>query len=219
MKKSLKFYLNMISIFALLFIFLRQFVLNETLEIVSWGSEFGELIFNLSIGYLVTYWFYYLTVYRRELKYRNKSYILVKKRAMRIVLVFNTLKESMYQNDPVHIETGKNMDKKDDYERILKSINPNENCPTLDGSFQHQTWAKSIETRRNIIEKSIEDIFIVSMYLDSEDIELFAELHTSKFLELTQVIDLRALNNLDFLAKPMYEFSEKVDIINDRFKN
>ncbi|MDT0295828.1 hypothetical protein ACFQ3R_11520 [Mesonia ostreae] len=62
MKKNEKNLLIWLLILAIVFIVLIKFVLADITEILDKGSEFGEIIYNLSLAYISSYIFYQIVV-------------------------------------------------------------------------------------------------------------------------------------------------------------
>ena len=56
---------------SLILIILIKFVFAEIDEFWQYGSKFGEIFYDLSIGYIVSYIFYYFVVFLKEV--RGKS--------------------------------------------------------------------------------------------------------------------------------------------------
>lgn len=218
MKKDIFFYLSIGFIFAICFIIIRQFFLYNVPEFFPQGFELGEIIFNLSISFIVTHWFYYLTVHRREKQYKEKAYKLVNNRASKIITSFNGLKQSIHNaTSPILDATGIEMDTAFNYEQVLKFIYPDTFSGSYDSAFQPMAWKKRIITTNESIEKSLKDIFIVIPYLDSDDIELFTDLYSSEYLEKVNNTPLSGLSDLSFLGTPMFNFDEKIKVIEKRY--
>jgi hypothetical protein len=217
-KPDINYFLTMTSSFCIVIIFIRQFILYDTPEVIKVGHEFGELFFNISVGVLVTHWFYYLTIYRREKRYKDKAYKLVNKRTKSIVTSFHTLKSNIYEaNKPIFETIGIEMDTAYNYGQILKFINPAKDSGKLDGAFQPMNWAVLITRANNRIEQAIKDIFIVMPHLEAEDIELFTDLYDSRYLETVNNIDLSGSSDIGFLGQDMYDFNIMIEKIESKF--
>ncbi|MFJ7731174.1 hypothetical protein ACIQXF_04695 [Lysinibacillus sp. NPDC097231] len=217
--KDIFFWLSIGLIISVLVILTRQLLLSVP-ERFYLGSEIGEVLFNLSIGYFVTYWFYYLTVHRTEKIHKKKAYKLVFTRANKIVSNFNSLKQSMFDaNLPIFQVAGIQMDNAYNYEQVLKFITPSTYSNSFNGAFQPMTWNERILEANNSIENAVKDIFIVIPYLDPDDIELFTDLYSCEYFELTNNIELTTIEDIEFLGKPMYEAYEIIKKIEMKFAN
>lgn len=217
-KRDIFVYLSFFAVIASVLIIIRQFILYDVPEFWRFGSELGDIIFDISIGYLVTYWFYYLTVYRREKQYKDNAYKLVNKRATYIVSSFNSLKEKTYNtNKSMFDVVGIKMITEYDFGQVLKIIKPTEFTGDLNSAFQPMTWSDYIVNTNHSIDRALKDIFIVIPYLEPEDIDLFTDLYSSEFLELTKNIPLNELADIGFLGNPMYKFDQLIKKVQERF--
>src|SRR5690606_41119237 len=62
MKKKEKTLLTWFLVLTIIFIVLIKFVLADITEAIDKGSEFGEVIYNLSLAYISSYIFYQIVV-------------------------------------------------------------------------------------------------------------------------------------------------------------
>jgi hypothetical protein len=217
-KRELNDWLKIVSVIAIVIIFLRQFILYNVPEIVPFGEELGELLYDSCVGYLVTYWFYYLTVYRRDKQYNAKVYKFVKKRVTAIINDFNDLTSRIYSNAfALHVINISDFEKKESLRVALGLLNPSQESGVLDGTFTPLLWGEFIKLRANQIERSLRDIFIFVPYLEYEDIEIFSEIYSSNCLEIIKNIDLNKLDSLEFLADPIDDLNELIKKLKHRF--
>jgi hypothetical protein len=208
-----------LSIFSVIIIFVRQFVLYDVHEFLPWGSEFGELMFNLCIGFLTTYWFYYLTVYLREMSYKKRVYKYVNKYVQSIIIEHNLLTTKV---EDVKNKTLSLMDLEfcspEDYKNVLMFIYPNQKCGVLNGAFQEMNWGELFKLIRDQIDRNLKDIFIFTPYLDLEDIETLTNLYQCDFLEHVRNISLNEFDDLMFLGQQMHDMKILVEILKNKFQ-
>lgn len=217
-KRELNDWLIIFSLIALVIIFIRQFILYNVPEIVPFGEELGELLYDSCVGYLVTYWFYYLTVYVREKNYKKKVYKFVTKNVNSIIIDYDLLLEkikNVKNNNPALKEI--ELDNAHNFSSVLIFIYPREMSGVLNGAFQEMSWGELFKLKRDNIERSLKDIFMFIPYLDSEDIELFTNMYKSNFLEHIRNLNLNRFDDLQFLGQQMWEFGEMIKILEGKF--
>jgi hypothetical protein len=218
-KRELNDWLKILSVLAIVIIFLRQFVLYNVPEFVPFGEELGELLYDSCVGYLITFWFYYLTVYLRDQNYKKRVYEFVARRAKEIVRDFNDLLQDLetFKNNQHQV---KNIDLDSEYNLglILKLIDPSSASLRLNGAFQSITWGEFFKLKRNMIENALKDIFLFVPYLEEEDIQLFTNIYSSQFLALIKNIDLNKVQDLHFLSKVMWKFNDDyIKVLDNKF--
>lgn len=66
--KKVPIVLNIAMIIALVSIVVIDFYLRDVEEIVSWGSEFGDIYYRICLSMIVSYIFYFIVVHLKAMK-------------------------------------------------------------------------------------------------------------------------------------------------------
>lgn len=206
------------ALIAVLIIILRQFILYNVPEYFSFGQEVGELLFNLCIGYLVTFWFYYLTVYRPDQEHKKRANAYVKEFVKKIAQAYDSLIVDLKESHaPVVKSMLFNTDSKEALIDILKVTDSTKLSPRMNNMFVPITWADLFLTQRNQIERFLREITIVYGHLEPQQNEVITKMLSHDFLELIRNIPLGSVRNLDFFADEMWEFGKLVKELKKEF--
>ena len=212
--------LLIISILAGIFIILKQFVLYNVPEWFEWGSEFGELLYDTSLGYLVTYWFFYLTVYRPEQEHKKRANAYVQVFAKKIALAYDSLKEDVVAQHSEALKLSEvEKGSKNEINIILTRTKPGNISPRMNNLFQPMTWADLFLTQRNQIERFLREITLVYNQLEPHQNEIITKMLSHDYLELIRNIPLEQLEDLQFLTQGMWEFGHLIEELKDEFIN
>lgn len=229
MKKSKKMNLILLSgsILAGFIIFLRQFILYDIPEYFSFGEELGELLFNLCVGYLVTYWFYYLTIYREEKKKSEFAFKFVKTRVNEIAHSLDSLLTSIYKEQDetfyffypeIHYfktEIYSGSDTGLDFSLSRLDLQSHYFKSEHDPILSWKWWEKFHKVTLNAI-RLIGEIELYSENLDSEIDQLIKELLIDNFLKSMSNMNLSRINKIDFQAHSMCEFIVLVERLREK---
>ena len=217
MKKfNINYVLLFFTVIALICILFRQFILIDVPEWFSWGSELGELLFNLSIGYLVTYWFYYLTVQRPGRIRRNKATLHSKVYVNKILLAYESLSTELLaaNKDVVEFDKGS----KEELEAAFKLINLRSNSTIYDSNFNLLTWGSLIRSKRNQIVNNLREITLLFNDLDVEQVEAVTILLRQNIFEYLKNIDLNHFDSFEGFASDYYELGSLMDNLKRQFE-
>lgn len=200
-----------ISVIAVITIFIRQFVLYDVPEFFEFGYELGELLFNLSIGFLVTFWFYYLTVYRRERNYKVRSRKYVEVFVNKVVIAYDNLINDLIESKQHVInELGIDPNSEKGFAVLLKLNKMGDISPTMDRNFVQMTWADYIKNQRNQIDSNLRECSIVFQYLDPEEIEVITVLISHELLEVLKNMPIETFESIEAFSDLFFDFGKKV---------
>ncbi|MCM3359813.1 hypothetical protein [Psychrobacillus sp. MER TA 171] len=210
--------LKVVAGVAILIIIMRQFILYDVPELFPIGQELGELLFNLSIGYLVTFWFYFLTVYRPEQEHKKRANAYAKEFVKKIVQAYESLIEDLIESQSSLVSTLQlNIDSKEALIAILKITDSTKLSPRMNNMFVPMTWADLFLNQRNQIERFLREITIVYGHLEPHQNEVITKMLSHHLLEHIRNIPLSTIQNLDFLAEGMWEFGTLVKELKKEF--
>lgn len=203
--------LKVISVIAALIIIVRQFVLYNVPEFFSFGQELGELLFNLCIGYLVTFWFYYLTVYRRERKYKIRVQKYVEVFARKTVNAYDSLISNLIEsNQHILKEMGINPNSQKGFEILFRLTKMKNTSPMMDKNFVEMTWAEYIKTQRNQIDKNLRECSIVFQHLDPDEIKVITDLISHELLEVLQNMPIEMFDSIEAFSGLFFDMGQKI---------
>ncbi|QAA82233.1 hypothetical protein EI546_11095 [Aequorivita sp. H23M31] len=222
MKKNEKDLLIWLLILAIVFIVLIKFVLADITEILDKGSEFGEIIYNLSLAYISSYIFYQIVVAIPQK--RNEKNIHESTSFISYGIIHSgsrIVKPKKSQEAYLDITDSANEISESEFENICKSIG-------LYDTFDFK-WTKSEisqitylehfkKTRKKIIENKSE-LFAFMPHLETEHIKLINEIVQSPFismghhyLENEKILDKK--EKLDFMFPMLFDFYTKIRRLN-----
>lgn len=203
--------LIVISVIAVLIIIVRQFILYDVPEFFSLGQELGELLFNLCVGYLVTFWFYYLTVYRRESKYKIRVQKYVEVFVEKTVNAYDSLITNLVETNQHKLqEVGVEPYSKEGFKILFRLTEMNGFSPLLDRNFIQMTWAEYIKTQRNQIDKNLRECSIVFQHLDPDEINVITELISHELLEVLNNIPIEKFESIEAFSDLFFDMGEKI---------
>ncbi|WP_299672791.1 hypothetical protein [uncultured Polaribacter sp.] len=222
MKKNENTLLLIILVLAIVFIILIKFFLADIPEITNKGSEFGEVIYRLSLAYISSYIFYQIVVVipkKRNLKniHQSTSFITygIIHSGSRIVKPKKTKEEYL------DITDSQNEISKSEFEKICKAI-------SVYDTFDFK-WTKSDisqityldhfkKTKKHIIENKNE-LFAFMPHLETEHIKLINEIIQSPFISMGHIYlenetMLQERGNLEFMFHMLFDFYCKIRKLN-----
>ena len=209
-----------ISVVALVFIFIRQSLLNIP-EGLPFGEELGEFLYDASVGYLITYWFFYLTVYRIERRDKENVYRFVNRRCVQIVITLEEFIKELTDNTPSAILSNEYLStgqlQIQDFKNILRVLPHHNYINRFNQKFEQMTWCDYFYNINDKIISYIRDIFLLMPHLETDDIALFTEIYDSRYLETVQNIDLSDCADLEFLSTDLHELYIKIQALKEKF--
>lgn len=211
------------SIIAVVIIGLKQFILNDIPEWFSFGEELGELMYDASIGYLVTYWFYYLTVYRVEKKRSERATDFVRIRIISIVRDTDNLLSAMYKRDQNMLEfltypDSESLKNEEALDFVLCRLNLQSFYSTSKHSFLNVKWWEKLRHFAIDTKKSIEEMQYFLTDLDSDVKQLVVDLSIHEYINIMTNLYLHEEEYIENTSHSMYEFIILTNQLNERLK-
>ncbi|WP_238653915.1 hypothetical protein [Paenibacillus piscarius] len=199
--KGFNLVISLGCILALIIIVITQFVLNDVPEYFRGGANLGNVLFNISMSYLVSYIFYVIVAYLPE--ENKKTYVrkhvdaLVKD----IIKYNNTLKDNMKR------QTGNtaNMNNDTDIINVMSQIQTNATAPIVAfvSGISSFNWKEYLELNNNQVVNKCNGLFVYMPYLDPELVQLLSDLIYSKYfnqLDLLRGVPTNPRTTIGYLS-------------------
>ncbi len=159
-------------------IILIKFVFVNTKELWQYGFEFGEIVYDLSIGYIVSYVFYYLVVFLKDVQDKKNVNLRVSSQAALIVIygydIYRYLLQSGNNSKNIEIHIGiKQLGK------ICEAVDPFI-CPLKINNGINMTWFELLKRQKKEFEVSLKKIHQLLPYLDSELVGIIVRIEDSQ---------------------------------------
>jgi hypothetical protein len=158
-------------------IFLIEFPLRNIPESWEYGSETGKVIYDISIGYIVSYIFFYLVVFRKDENDKKNINRRVSREASLIIIegysIFNNLTNKIVNKKiisfPPTIEQ---------VEKYCSECDPF-HSPFQVNNRQNVPWMELLRYRKQDTKNYLVKIFQLLPYLDSELVGILTRLEDS----------------------------------------
>jgi hypothetical protein len=223
--KNLNKWLLLILLFSIVVIVLIEFWLINVPEKVSWGYEFGKILYPLCMAYISSFIFYFVTVHMKNVRDKTniKPYIY---KNVTSVIGFHTGIHNSFQNSaqPSTFQ-GKILFNESEYLDLLTRIlNNGDRISPLQAITFSQLKEPTLIfllTQIQVIKKLLEDSVIVSQNHYSEfikiatsilDSELFRVLVLNEYLIINRIMILNS-SNINQIAKWLAEYDEKTNML------
>ncbi|ASM54337.1 hypothetical protein PNIG_a2305 [Pseudoalteromonas nigrifaciens] len=215
----MRFILSINKIINVLFlIFLSVILLNDLWfhklpELFDGGERLLNSVYNLAMGYLVSYVFYLIVVRYKE--YKDEVHI----NSVILPLVNEVIKSNELINECLR-DTDKsetlNLSDIESLKKFLKQNKLNDNIPRATGTFLYTpaTWADFLEGQKQLSRKNIQRAFSFISHLDPELIRLLTKLDNSHYYNLLVFIskfsDVQKKSDMENLAESYFEYNKSV---------
>jgi hypothetical protein len=209
--------LNLLLFISILIILLNDFLLNETVEIVSFGDKFGTIASNLSLAYISSFIFYYVVVILKDKKDRKNIYFTVYELTNQLIgRAYGVYDNLITASGANHSDYDKKTITKEQFRNLCNLGNPNAIATNIflgtpakpqQANYGQLIYNNSVSNVKALTEK----IFIYIRFLDTDFVKLINRLNSSKFFLLAPAF-LHPTRNTDFsvYAESMFEFLEIV---------
>ena len=160
---------------------------DEIVQGTAIKSEY--FIETISLSYLAAYIFYVLNIYLVEKKERKSILPFVAKKVIGIIVNNYSIINCMTEPSKINM----NIDfypTKDDYKKLLRSINPKEKAPLF---FKTKSWIYLFKNRQINTQNSIDKIWLSGKHVDDQLRRILVEISSSTYLN-----DSCAFNSEDF---------------------
>ncbi|MBH0033166.1 hypothetical protein I6F43_00450 [Pseudoalteromonas sp. NZS71_1] len=216
--------LNIIFAVCFLIFTLVNFFSDYIPCLVSWGQNFENLIYRLSFAVIPSYIFYFIVIHLKS----NQD----KKNILPIVVSYNSNMSKNYRNlfNAIHQTANKPQEKdtieehtdltlarltEDSIEESLHLIDINSPTPYLILYYQrYMNWKEFLKSVCDDVKKDIDDLMLISHYLDSEHIKILHNIKTSELIKITNHFNYNnlAMPNDSFWLYKRYFYSFHVEL-------
>lgn len=201
--KTLPLALNIAIIISFISIVVIDFYLKDIEEIVSWGSEFGNIYYRVCLSMIASYVFYFIVIHLKSIKDKENVNKFISFKVSNILSTYNTQINEIKK-------LSNNIDEKkyfklEELEKLFKNINPNAQAPLILGT-KYATWMQYFQYNNKRTQKNINKIFVQMPFLDSELVDILAHIEDNHHFD---IIDL--ISSLQFNNKSMESFASSFD--------
>ncbi len=205
----------LLIIASFLIIYLVKFQFKNTPETWEYGSEVGEVLYNLSLAIIASGIFYLFVVYLPAK--RNKKYIYEHIATIneRIIYAGSSIFHGMATDlEPVYLE--KEIDK-DQFFKLCQEIGPN-SLQTIFSAVDRShtiTYRDHFNNILSEIKTESDKLFVYSAHLEPKHINLindilYSELMTSLRIFFSDDQYMESTESFDLISNPIYDFYRKI---------
>ncbi|MDC5704751.1 hypothetical protein OPW13_06990 [Vibrio europaeus] len=204
--KQVRLVLNLIFIVTMVFIVLNAVIFSQLPELFNGGSALLGILNDISVGYIVSYIFYFLVVHIKEVddKKHINFYIAAKSQAL----------VSEYKGVVSHLKRSKDSTSHyllpEEFNEIFSQISP-QSPSSFFAIHGRLPWIEVLNGSRIRSEKIISKIYLKMVFLDSKYVNLLSRIEESPYFKLLEPLDtLKApIGNKDMLiwSAPFYQYS------------
>jgi hypothetical protein len=172
--KGFNLIISLGCILALFIIVITQFVLNDIPEFFKGGANLGNVLFNISMSYWVSYIFYVIVAYLPEEKKRTYVRKHVDALVKDIIKKNNSLKDNMKR----HTGNTANMDNDTDIINVMAQIQTNATAPIVAyvSGITAFNWKEYLELNNTQVIDKCNGLFVYMPYLEPELVLLLSDL-------------------------------------------
>jgi len=226
MKKYLKNidrWLLLILIFSISVIVSIDFWLINVPEIVSWGYEFGKILYPLSMAYIASFIFYFVTVHIKNVKDKTNIKPYIYKNVTSVIGFHTGIHNSLQNSAKPSAFQGKILFNESEYLDLLTRIlNNGDRISPLQAITFSQLKVPTLIfllTQIQVMKKLLEDCVIVSQNHYSEfikiatsilDSDLFRVLVLNEYLITNRIMILNS-TNINQISKWLAEYDENMN--------
>jgi len=217
-------HLNFLLALAITLLLIIVFFSNYIPSIFYWGSDFEKLIYTISLSFITSYIFYYVVVYRKELKDKNNISTYVYTILFRITSRNNILIDDIFDNiiDPPDIKVAGNISY-NEMKVILSKVDTSSIITDLKFEFIGEgiTWLEYLKFYSLNVQKDINKLINLLPYLDSELAKLLIELDNSALFRLidqlvvSDTLTSNSISNLEPTTRFFHYHYEKCKTLSD----
>lgn len=186
--------ISVVSILAI------DFCLQDIEEIVSWGSEFGEIYYRLCLSIIASYIFYFIVIHLKSMRDKENINTFVSSKVSQILGDYRSqLSEIKKVSD---LKDAKTIYELEEWKNLLIKISPKAQAPLILGT-RYATWMQYFSYYNKRTQSHIQKIFVHMPFLDSELVKILAHIDDCSHFS---VIDL--LSSVGFKNESMENFAD-----------
>ncbi|CAM3410648.1 hypothetical protein [Aequorivita lipolytica] len=206
--------LRTILIIAIGCILVIKFIFVSVPEIWDIGSEIGEVTYDLSLAYIVTYLFYEVVVALPKKRDLKNIYATAKWLSFDIAYTGSTIiKPNLGIQPPSDIPTVKRGLTKADFETfcLLNKITDTYDFLWIRGTISPISYLEHFKNIQKKTNDHIEELFRFMSHLETDHIRLLNDIRKCAFMRIGYIyLDQKGMieekENLSFLCPMLYEF-------------
>lgn len=210
--------LNIAMIISFVSIIVIDFYLKDIEEIVSWGSEFGNIYYRVCLSMIASYVFYFIVIHLKSMKDKENVNKFISFKVSNILSTYNTQINEIKK-------LSNNIDEKkyfklEELEKLFKNINPNAQAPLILGT-KYATWMQYFQYNNKRTQENIKKIFVQMPFLDSELVDILAHIEDNHHFEVIDLLSSIPCNNqnMESFADTFIAYSnlcEKLEVYYDK---
>ncbi|WCK53825.1 hypothetical protein PP175_21285 [Aneurinibacillus sp. Ricciae_BoGa-3] len=199
MFQSYNLYISLGNIVAVVIIVLTQFIWSDKPEFIpGFSAKVGNILFNISMSYIVSYIFYVIVTYLPDRK--NKRYINthVQKLLESVIRDFKQVTNYMEQASKITIDLEHLS--QNNIEDMLKNINPNSHAPVItfnNNLIVNLSWSNYLLSHIKNEKENINKVFLYMPFLDARLILNLNEIISCDFYQRGEQIFQIPISNTD----------------------
>ncbi|ETT53909.1 hypothetical protein BSK66_12540 [Paenibacillus odorifer] len=207
--KGFNLYISIGCLFSIIIIIITQFVLNEIPEYFNGGARLGNILFNISMSYIVSFIFYIVLVYLPE----EKKLTYIKKHIILLINDIEQINNSVKDNMKRTTGNTANMNDFTDIKNVMSKILANDLAPIVafNSAISSYTWKQYLELMQSQIKDKCNGLFVYMPYLDPRLVSLLSNMIYSPFFKQVDMLKgapVSQKTTIEYLSKSYIEFNE-----------
>ena len=205
---SVPLLLNLVLLIAILSVIVMDVFLKNIPEIVSWGSEFGDVYYKLCLSLFASYIFYFIVIHIKLERDKENVNIFISNK------VFHILQEYKSQITSIKKETDSLIEKEylnqSEIETTFQQINPSGEAPLfLSNIKNYANWMQYFSFYKDRTQKTIQKIFVHMPFLDSKLVKILAHIDDCEHFTVIELLSNITFGNKDMesFASSFYKYS------------
>lgn len=206
------FWIFIFSIFSIYFI---QFPLSKVPEIWEYGAQFGKVLYDISVGYIISYVFFFLVVFNKNENDKRKisrrlaitsSYIIIEGYEIFCMLIGNNPKFNRKSfSFPPSLEVLEDICKNTD------QYNP----PSQTNNTRDWHWVVPLQHRKQYTFEYMYKIYQLLPYLDSDLVGILTNIEDSMYFSVSDRVIIprkrpEGFSSFEYIATDMLAYFELI---------
>lgn len=198
--------LNIAIIISFISIVVIDFYLKDIEEIVSWGSEFGNIYYRVCLSMIASYVFYFIVIHLKSIKDKENVNKFISFKVSNILSTYSS------QISDIKKLSNSNEEKKyfelEELEKLFEKIDPNAQAPLILGT-KYATWMQYFQSHNKRTQTHISKIFAQMPFLDSELVDILAYIDDNHHFNIINLLSSVQCNNtnMENFASDFLEYS------------
>lgn len=177
-----------------------DFYLKDIGEVVSWGSEFGEIYYRLCLSIIASYIFYFIVIHLKSMRDKENINTFVSSKVSQILGDYRSQLSEIKKVS--NLKDDKTTYELEEWKNLLIKISPKAPAPLILGT-RYATWMQYFSYYNKRTQSHIQKIFVNMPFLDSELVKILAHIDDCSHFS---VIDL--VSSVGFKNENMENFAD-----------